>query len=65
MAVAMTDALFLFSITEVRVQPVLAHGGGLDELLVILGLVGLPLLVLVLLARRVKPDDGDDEIPVE
>ena len=43
----------------------LAHGGGLDELLLILGLVGLPLLVLGLLARRVRPDDeDDDDVPV-
>ncbi len=46
-------------------EPILAHGGGLDEFLLILALVGLPLLVLGYLARRVRPDDDEDDVPVE
>ncbi len=46
-------------------QPMLAHGGGLDEFLLVLALVGLPLVVLGLLARRVRPEDDDDDVPVE
>ena len=51
-------------------QPILAHGGGLDEFLLIIGLVGLPLLGLALLARRIRPQDhdkadGEDALPVE
>ncbi len=44
----------------------LAHGGGLDEFLLVLALVGLPLVVLGFLAQRVRPEDGDeDDLPVE
>ncbi len=46
-------------------QPMLAHAGGLDEFLLIVGLVGLPLLVLGFMARRAPPDDDEDEVPVE
>jgi hypothetical protein len=51
--------------TEVHMQPILAHGGGLDEFLLVLALVGLPLAALAILARRVRPDDDDEELPVE
>lgn len=46
-------------------QPILAHGGGVDELLLVLALAGLPLVALAILARRVRPDDDDEELPVE
>lgn len=51
--------------TDVHIQPILAHGGGLDELLLLLALVGLPLAALAILARRVRPDDDDEDLPVE
>ncbi len=47
--------------TEVHMQPILAHAGGLNELLLIMALVGVPLLVLGFLARRVRPDGDDDD----
>ena len=50
---------------QVHVQPILAHAGGLDEFLLILGLVGLPLVVLGFLARRAPPDDDEDDVPVD
>ncbi len=50
---------------EVDVRLILAHAGGLDEFLLILGLVGLPLVVLGFLARRAGPDDDEDDVPVD
>jgi len=49
------------------VELMLAHAGGLDEFLLILALVALPLVVLGVFARRARPDEEEEEdgVPME